>query len=210
MINKKEVGYIYTIFLFAIGRGKLKMKYQKILIICCISYFVFYYGIYLIIDNSNLQLRSWTTIIMSSIYGISFSILLFLCVRKLFKWSIILGSVGIIGGILVEIMLGVYFLWVVALDHSPEHIVKKDGEKMVASVHSFSQVYVNYYEYKNWFVMGNKCLITERYWEGTGDPFEYNQKPNPIEIYNYDDHDTRSYGHFELSEVLDVFLFFFN
>lgn len=37
----------------------------------------------------------------------------------------------------------------------PEHVVEKNGEKFVTYVKGFKRTYVDYYNYKNIFVVGN-------------------------------------------------------
>lgn len=69
----------------------------------------------------------------------------------------------------------------------PEHIVEKDGKKMVASVDSFLQVTVGYYDYINPFIRGNKIRIYEDYGNGGYDPFEQGEILTPKYYIYYDD-----------------------
>ncbi|MEG2788351.1 MAG: hypothetical protein RR942_11105 [Romboutsia sp.] len=57
---------------------------------------------------------------------------------------------------------------------------------MVACVNSFLQVNVDYYDYVNKFVRGNKLKINEDYGNGGYDPFQSNQMPE-VERYIYFD-----------------------
>mgnify|MGYP004640759085 FL=1 len=64
----------------------------------------------------------------------------------------------------------IYFFWV--FGYTPEHVVEKDGKKFVAYVSGFKRTYVNYYDYKNIFVVGNQKRIEEYYGKGGFDPIE--------------------------------------
>lgn len=56
--------------------------------------------------------------------------------------------------------------------YRPEHVVKRNGIRMVASVHSFLQEKVYYYEYKNVLFHGAEQIGWEDYGNGGGDPLE--------------------------------------
>ena len=45
-----------------------------------------------------------------------------------------------------------------------------DGQKFVAYVSGFKRTYVNYYDYKNIFVVGSQKRIEEYYGKGRFDP----------------------------------------
>ena len=68
-----------------------------------------------------------------------------------------------------------------------EHIIEKNGEKMVAYVDSFLQVEVKYYDHINSFLRGNKIRIYEDYGSGGFDPFEKDEALLPINSTYYDD-----------------------
>ena len=79
-----------------------------------------------------------------------------------------------------------YLNWfVMGFSHGPEHIVTKYGIKMVASVHSFLDEQVEYYEYKNWFFYGQN-LGYEYYGSGGNDPLAQKPKPDPVRFTFYD------------------------
>ena len=56
--------------------------------------------------------------------------------------------------------------------YKPEHVVDKNKEKYVAYVIAFHMTEVEYYEYKNLFVSGNKVKIREYYGKGGFDPLD--------------------------------------
>lgn len=77
-------------------------------------------------------------------------------------------------------------LLVLAFSYKPEHIVNKDGKKYVAYVRAFTDVNVDYYDYINIFLRGNKKKITEWYGNGGYDPFEQ-ENALPQQVYYLDD-----------------------
>ncbi len=64
----------------------------------------------------------------------------------------------------------IYFFGVFGYTH--EHVIEKDGKKFVAYVSGFKRTYVNYYDYKNIFVVGNQKRIEEYYGNGGFDPIK--------------------------------------
>lgn len=61
--------------------------------------------------------------------------------------------------------------------HQPEYVLEKRGKRMVAYVSSFLEVNVNYYDYVNPFVRGNKLKLSEYYGKGGYDPFKEDEMP---------------------------------
>lgn len=86
-------------------------------------------------------------------------------------------------GIFVLIAATCYFSFVgvflFAFSYSPEHVVEKEGEVMLARVDSFLQVMVYYSDYKNPFVCGTTLRGWEDYGNGGYDPFERDEMPKP-------------------------------
>lgn len=72
-----------------------------------------------------------------------------------------------------------------AFSHEPEHVVQRGGQKMVAVVNSFLDVYVDYHAYRNAFIMGKQPLICEYYGSGGYDPFEREERPKPLETQDF-------------------------
>jgi len=94
----------------------------------------------------------------------------------------------IIGIIILLTLFWRYILLILAFAYSPEHIVIKDEKKYVAYVNSFLQVTVNYYDYINFFLVGNKVRIYEDYGNGGYDPFdEKHSDSKPVDYYYYDE-----------------------
>ena len=77
------------------------------------------------------------------------------------------GFVVVIG--IVVILIG---LFISIFTYTPEHIVVQNGVRMVASVNSFLQEQVYYYEYKNLIFRGSEELGYENYGNGGRDPLE--------------------------------------
>lgn len=128
-----------------------------------------------IIDKLNLQFRPWViTVFVFSICG--FIVSLIICIINILKKSPkIISQVlyTLICLALIPIML--ISLFITALSHRPEHIV---GDN-VAVVRSFLDVFVDYYEYKNWFIMSKDESYSEWYGSGGYDPFERDPMPTP-------------------------------
>lgn len=76
-------------------------------------------------------------------------------------------------------------LFVMGVSHHPEHVVTKYGIQMVASVRSFLDEQVEYFEYKNWFFYGRN-LGYEYYGSGGNDPLAQKIKPDPVCFVFYD------------------------
>lgn len=135
--------------------------------------------------STDSALRSIPQMLLSWFGGISIAILVFWIGRSLF-WKnkeqiprgirILRATFCVIycGGIIVAIGIG--FLSSVFF-YSPEHIVEQNGTRMVASVHSFLQETVYYYEYKNVLFRGTEQIGWKDYGNGGGDPFQQEKEP---------------------------------
>lgn len=128
-----------------------------------------------IIDKLNLQFRPWViTVFVFSICG--FIVSFIICILNILKKSTkIISQVLYTLICLALIPIILLSLFITAWSHSPEHIV----DNKVAVVRSFLEVYVDYYEHKNWFIMGKNKSYSEWYGSGGYDPFEINPMPTP-------------------------------
>lgn len=90
----------------------------------------------------------------------------------------------------VSIIIFVAVSWktiLVALDYTPEHIVTKNDKKYVAYVRAFLNVDVYYYDYINFFLVGDILKIYENYGNGGYDPFDGKHDMfEPLQYYYYD------------------------
>ena len=93
---------------------------------------------------------------------------LVLCVGAALSWGML--QFGLLG---------------LAFSHEPEHVVLRDGQKMLAVVNSFLDVTVEYHAYENAFLMGKQTLINEYYGSGGYEPFEREEMPTPQEIHDF-------------------------
>ncbi|MBS6005733.1 MAG: hypothetical protein KIB43_02115 [Clostridium baratii] len=165
---------------------------KKLLIINCIMLvfiiLVYKFSEYILRVNNLTFLKS-----INTIFGVTFTVLLFSFLIQIIifiyyftkRSTIITTSISLIvgGGMVV-------YLWLGLLSYGfdgQEHFVEKDGKKMVARVNSFMKVYVEYYDYINPLVRGNKIKIEEDYGRGGYDPFESVEKITPKKITYYDD-----------------------
>ncbi len=68
-----------------------------------------------------------------------------------------------------------------------EHVVEKNGTKMVACVNNFLQVVVQYYDYDSMFVRGNQVRAAEDYGNAEyDDPFVLPDMPEPRRAIDFD------------------------
>lgn len=96
---------------------------------------------------------------------------------------------------IITILIGIFIvisiciiLFLFIFGHAPEHIIEKENKKYVAYVHSFLKVDVYYYDYINFFIVGNKVKIHEYYGSGGYDPFDGEHDSfQPSIFYYYDD-----------------------
>ncbi len=177
---------------------KKKIKFMiSMLIIVLSMLFIHSFGM-MVLKRNNLAFRPWVITVMfvvGVIAGILFLISTILILMKVIdfpcktrfknlakKFLCALGVIMCIGGIVMSGLLGFFTF---AFSYEPEHIVERDGKKMIGCVDSFMQVYVNYHEYKNVFIMGNKSLIIEDYGNGGYDPLEEGKdiQPNKTTYY---------------------------
>lgn len=90
-------------------------------------------------------------------------------------WLCIVRNVLHLASIAGVLVFGFYFFILMVFAHTPEHVVEKNGIKMVASVNSFLDMNVDYYAYKNPLFYG-KWLGHEWYGSGGNDPL-YSEPP---------------------------------
>lgn len=156
------------------------------------------FGIYLILQFLTLRVEKITFSVLRSIpqillswFGILSVLLLFLGLGKMFCewgckrqlrifsivkkiWYVLVGIFGV-GVILIALFFSVF-------QYRPEHIVVRNGVRMVASVNSFLQETVYYYEYKNIFFRGSEIIDYEDYGNGGRDPLE-DENREPVRQY---------------------------
>ena len=86
---------------------------------------------------------------------------------------------GVFLAVFILLLIGTMYLGMIisAFKYRPEHIVERNGILMVASVNSFLQKMVYYYEYKNLLFHGTEQIGWEDYGNGSGDPLERGEAP---------------------------------
>lgn len=125
-------------------------------------------------------LRSIPRLILSWFGGIAIGLLVFWIGRRLL-WkdkapvSVLIGAVrnglSVIYWAAVAAAIGIGILLSVFHYH-PEYVVEQNGIRMVASVNSFLQERVFYYDYKNVIFCGAEPIDWEDHGNGSGDPFK--------------------------------------
>lgn len=177
-----------------------KLKFMFITLAILLSIVSIYWLGNMVLNQNSLTFRPWVTtftVVSSGIVNILFLISLILVLIQVIKLSLknefvdylkkLICVFGILGCILAIIASGWYTLIGGAFSCKPEHIVERDGRKMIACVNSFMDVDVDYHEYKNIFAMGSKILISEDYGSGGYDPLEKGKECTPKRTtYYYD------------------------
>lgn len=126
------------------------------------------------------------TFLFLSIFIIAIELLNNLKNRKCFNLPLLIINRLSILIIVILMILTLLFAFFIITFTGPQHFVYKNGNKMVASVNSFLQVTVDYYDYKNPFIMGNQLRISEDYGNGGYDPFKCDEMPS-VKNYIYFD-----------------------
>lgn len=169
----------------------MKIKTTKKLLVFVASLILWisvYYIAVKILDSYELGFRNWVnnifwivTIILFFISIITGIIILARCGfnatnlgRKIASW---IGVLTFVAGLII----GGYVCILATPFIRPEHVVDKEGKKMVASVRMAFNVSVDYYDYVNGFVRG-KYRICEDYGNGSFDPFEREIMPIPSKL----------------------------
>lgn len=82
-------------------------------------------------------------------------------------------------------LLSFFSIFIMGFSYKPEHIVTKNGIKMIARATSFSDEQVYYYQYRNIFFYG-KQLGYEYYGSGSRDPLAQTPLSEPVQWIFYD------------------------
>ena len=129
--------------------------------------------LFFILKLFDLMFREWIYILSFIIIALGFFIGSIQLILKIKKKSIkiFFSIIFTIFCILIISLSPMIFLACVMI-YQPEHIVERDGKKMVAYVEGFLDTSVSYYEYKNIFVVGASKKIEEYYGNGGFDPIE--------------------------------------
>lgn len=131
--------------------------------------------------------RQWVylAIILIAIIGSIIGIIQI--IRKRNKYIKILLIVFLVSIFIFIIAFWPIILLGVAFSYEPEHVIEKDNKKYVAYVESFLKVNVYYYDYINFFLVGNKVKIHEFYGNGGYDPFDGEHSDSEVKSYYYYD-----------------------
>lgn len=136
----------------------------------------------------NTQYRQWVYLLIFILTLIgTVSGIIQIIKNKSRKTKIIVAITGSII-IILAILFWQLILLIFASIYKPEHVKTNEGEKYVAYVEAFLDTEVYYYDYINFFLVGNKVKIREDYGNGCYDPFDGNHnEKKPIVYYYYDD-----------------------
>ena len=143
--------------------------------------------VYFLLKIFNITFRQWVYYFVFSITVIGIIIgSVQIAKRRGKKTKALFIFLGIVIAIII-VMFWKIILLVFAFSYKPEHIVTKDNKKYVAYVIAFKQVEVEYYDYINFFLVGNRLKLREEFGRGGYDPFdgEHNDK-KVLRYYYYD------------------------
>lgn len=132
----------------------------------------------------NIQFRQWVYYVFVAIAVIGTVIGLLKLEGRVNK---IVKRIVIISTVLSIIAIPFILLYSILL-YTPEYILEKENNKYIAKVHAFLHVDVYYYDYINFFLVGNKVRIHESYGSGGYDPFDgEHDNYKPQRYYYYDE-----------------------
>lgn len=168
--------------------NKIINKLKCSILFYVIMFVIIFVLLHFFLKLFNIQFRQWVyyfALLISTLGTLAGIIQL---VRKRSKKvKLAFSIIGIIITIFVLIFWQIILLFF-ALSYSPEHIIEKNNNKYVAYVNSFLQVDVYYYDYINFFLVGNKVRIREDYGNGGYDPFDgKHDNYKPLTYYYYDE-----------------------
>jgi len=168
-------------------KNKILKKLKKSILFYMILYIIIFVITNFILNIFSMSFRAWVYIFSLIFVCIGFvaGILQLLCKikKKVVKIVlIILFIISLIPCFLYGFVIGI-------LAYHQEHVVIRDGEKMVAYVYGWLDTDVSYYDYKNLFFVGNKIKVKEYYGNGGFDPIEneYGYDPPVTSTYYYDE-----------------------
>lgn len=145
-------------------------KLKKSVLLYTIIYICIFVIINLILNAFNMNYREWIYFLSLILVSIGFDIGIIQLLWKIKKRTVKIIAITLFIIILIPCALYTYIFCIFA--YQPEHTVMKDGKKMVAYVNGFMDTYVNYYDYKSFFAVGNKIKIKEYYGDGGFDPIK--------------------------------------
>ena len=149
---------------------KIKKYIPQIILLDTILYMLIIVTLYFILSSFKLMFREWIYIVSAVIIIGGFVAGIIQLLSKIKEKVLRNVLIGIVIILLLLSTPAIFFLG--AFSYTPEHIVRKDGNKYVAYVNGFLRTYVSYYDYKNIFVVGNQKRIEEDYGKGGFDPIE--------------------------------------
>lgn len=165
---------------------KIFNKLRKSVLIYIAIYICMLVIINLILKNFNMNYREWIYFLSLILIIMGFIIGIIQLLLKIKKKFVKINAIILFIIILIPCIFYAYIFCIFA--YRPEHIVMRDGKKMVAYVNGFMDTYVEYYDYKNFFVVGNKLKINEYYGKGGFDPIKNKYGYNyPVIRTNYYD-----------------------
>ncbi len=132
-----------------------------------------FYILHNLLNAFNLEFRRW---IVYFVAFISFVLIIAGIFQLLFRIK-----TRVLKNVLTSILiiaLAISCPYMVALtgfSYTPEHVVTKDGIRLVAYVDGFMHTSVDYYDYVNFMICGSQLQLYEDYGDGGFDPIRNSQ-----------------------------------
>ena len=171
------------------------MKFTLSILAISIGLILLRWGLVSILKYFGLMFRGWVEtsfVVVIVLLGLALSGGIIYTLAKVSSsapehmWKKVLSGVGIGAVLIGAVVSGIVLLFGWSFSSMPEHVTEKHGQKMVAYVNSFLEVYVEYHEYRNAFVCGYNVIGEEHYGSGGYDPFERDPMPEPKTYWFYD------------------------
>lgn len=159
---------------------------KKIIIFYSILYLLIFLIVYAVLKIFNITFRGWFFILSAMIIGLTFIIgilQLLLRIKPKFLRRLLILACVLLFGVLIS-----FVLFIFAFIYMPEHVVEKDNKRYVAYVNSWLDTDVIYYDYINFFLMGNRKKIVEYYYDVGKDVLvDEEKKWIPARVIYYDE-----------------------
>lgn len=164
---------------------KLFSKAKTTVLFYVVMFIVFLVLFHLILSLFNIQFRQWVYYLAGIVTTVGIFIGLFKLENITNKIIQVIVTICTVVGLIATPIILLYSVFL----YTPEHILEKDNNKYVAKVHSFKHVNVYYYDYINFFLVGNTVRIHENYGSGGYDPFDGRHDNYTPQTYCYYDKD---------------------
>lgn len=167
---------------------KIKTNILLYTVIILVSFVISHF----ILKILSIKYRQWVYYAVILLFMIGIVVGAIQIIRKKGKTVKVISS--IIGTIIAFFVIFYWQLFLLGFvfSYCPEHVIERDGKRYVAYVKSFLSVNVDYYDYINFFLVGDKVKIHEYYGKGGFDPFDGKHDDYEVQQVEYYNNDGKS------------------